>query len=56
MNIEKGLPEKITEDISSAYPKEDKIEMEYMPRKIAVGGEEEKREAIKNRMNRLFVD
>ena len=46
LNVEKGLPEKVTEDISSAYPKEDKIEMEYLPRKITIGGIEEAQDTL----------
>lgn len=46
LNIEKGLPEKITEDISAAYPKEDKIEMEYLPRKIVINGTEEAQDTL----------
>ena len=46
LNMEKMIPEKISEEISSAYPKEDKIEMEYLPRKITINGIEEAKDSI----------
>lgn len=46
LNIEKMMPEKISEEISSAYPKEDKIEMEYLSRKITISGVEEAKNTL----------
>ena len=46
INIEKMLPMKVSEEILQAYPHEEKIEMEYLPRKIAIQGEEEVRESL----------
>lgn len=41
MNMETMLPAKISEEIAGAYSLEKKMDMEYLPRKIAVVGEEE---------------
>ena len=46
LNMEKMFPEKIAEEISSAYPKEEKIEMEYLPRKITISGVEEAKDTL----------
>ena len=35
------IPVKVPEEVWSKYPKEDKIEMDYLPRKIVISGEEE---------------
>ena len=40
------LPVKIAPELSDRYPKEDKIEMEYLPRKIAVTGTEVSKETL----------
>lgn len=39
LDTEKMIPAKIPEEVIQRYPKENKIEMEYLPRKIAVAGE-----------------
>ena len=45
-NTEKMVPQKVPEEVSSAYPKEDKIEMEYLSRKIIISGKEEAKDLI----------
>ena len=45
-NTEKMVPQKVPEEVSSAYPKEDKIEMEYLPRKITISGKEEEADSF----------
>jgi acyl-ACP thioesterase len=39
LDIEKGMPVKISDEISSAYPIGDKLDMEYGERKIKISGE-----------------
>lgn len=39
-DMEKGMPTKVTEEIAAAYELAPRFEMEYLPRKIAAGGEE----------------
>ena len=34
MDMEKGMPKRVSEDIRKAYPLDQKLEMEYAPRKI----------------------
>ena len=46
LDMEKMLPVKIAPELSDRYPKEDKIEMEYLPRKIAVTGTEVSKETL----------
>ena len=46
LDIEKMLPVKIPEEVSTRYPKEEKIEMEYLPRKIVITGEEKQAETL----------
>lgn len=41
MNLETMLPAKIPEEILKVYPIETKLDMDYLPRKIKVTGEEE---------------
>ncbi|MBR5597850.1 MAG: acyl-[Lachnospiraceae bacterium] len=46
IDMEKMLPMKIPSEVAEAYPKEDKIEMNYLPRKIAICGKEEAKNSI----------
>lgn len=46
LDIEKMIPVKVPEEAWTKYPQEDKIEMEYLPRKIAISGEEEKVDSL----------
>ena len=47
LDMEKMLPVKIAKELSDRYPQgEDKIEMEYLPRKIAISGTEEEKETL----------
>lgn len=47
LDMEKMLPVKISKELSDRYPQgEDKIEMEYLPRKIAISGAEESKETL----------
>ena len=46
IDMEKMLPMKIPKDVSEAYPKEEKIEMDYLPRKISIFGKEEEKNTI----------
>ena len=46
LNIKKMFPAKVPEEIWKSYPEEEKIEMEYLPRKIAITGEEEMADTI----------
>lgn len=46
LDMKKMLPVKIAEEIRTAYPDEEKIEMEYLSRKIIISGEEETAESI----------
>ena len=46
LDMEKMIPAKIPEEVVQTYPKEDKIDMEYLPRKIAVSGEERAEESL----------
>lgn len=41
MDTEKQVPARVPEKVEKAYPKEEKLEMEYLPRKIAIAGKEE---------------
>lgn len=40
LDVTKMLPIKVSEELLSHYPNEEKIEMEYLPRKIVISGEE----------------
>lgn len=46
MDMQKMVPVKVPEEAVSRYPQEDKIEMEYLPRKIAVSGTERKEASL----------
>ena len=46
LDMTKMLPVKVSDEILSFYPNEEKIEMEYLPRKIAITGEETKAESM----------
>ena len=46
LNIEKQIPQRITEERLARYPKEEKMEMEYASRKIIISGEEQKQEPV----------
>lgn len=46
LDMTKMIPVKVSEEILSYYPNEEKIEMEYLPRKITVTGEEETAEIL----------
>lgn len=46
LDTEKMMPTKIPEEVMSRYPKEDKIEMEYLPRKIIISGKERQEETL----------
>lgn len=46
LDMEKMIPVKIAKELSDRYPQGDKIEMEYLPRKITVSGIEESREIL----------
>lgn len=46
LDMEKMVPAKVPEEVSKRYPEEEKIEMEYLPRKIAVNGEEKRAESM----------
>ncbi len=46
LDTKKMVPAKVPEEVVQTYPKEDKIDMEYLPRKIAVEGEERQGETL----------
>ena len=46
LDMTKMLPVKVSDEILSFYPNEEKIEMEYLPRKIAITGKEETAETL----------
>lgn len=46
LDMKKMFPAKIPEEVWQSYPKEEKIEMEYLPRKITITGKEESGEAV----------
>ena len=46
LDTEKNVPTKVTQKILETYPKEEKIQMNYLPRKIRVSGEEAALESI----------
>ena len=46
LDMKKMIPVKVPEDVVQKYPKEEKIEMEYLPRKITIQGEERKEEPL----------
>lgn len=46
LDMEKMLPVKVPEEVCKKYPQEEKIEMEYLPRKIIISGEEEKADSL----------
>lgn len=46
LDMEKMLPAKVPEEVSARYPKEEKIEMKYLPRKISISGEEKQAETL----------
>ena len=47
LDMEKMLPVKIAKELSDRYPQgEEKIEMEYLPRKITISGTEESKETM----------
>lgn len=46
LDMEKMLPVKVPGEVSERYPKEEKIEMEYLPRKIVISGEEKQTETL----------
>ncbi|MBR4983671.1 MAG: acyl-[Lachnospiraceae bacterium] len=46
LDMKKMIPTKVPEEVVQAYPKEDKIDMEYLPRKITIAGEERREEPL----------
>lgn len=46
LNCSTGLPAKVPKEISEVYPMEEKLPMEYAPRKIAIEGQKERKEPI----------
>ena len=46
LDMEKMFPVKVPEEVWKKYPREEKIEMEYLPRKIVVDGKEEREESL----------
>ena len=46
LDMQKMIPAKVPEEVVQRYPKEDKIEMDYLPRKIAISGEERSEEML----------
>ena len=46
LDMKKMIPAKVPEEVIKKYPQEDKIEMEYLPRKIHVSGEERREESL----------
>lgn len=46
LDTQKMLPSKVPDEVAQRYPKEDKIEMDYLPRKIAISGEERQEEFL----------
>ena len=46
LDMEKMLPVKVPGEVAERYPREEKIEMEYLSRKIAVNGAEEGKETL----------
>ena len=46
LNTETGKPVPVPEDMLAAYPLEEKLDMEYAPRRIAIPKDGEKREAV----------
>ena len=46
LDMEKMVPVKVSDELLSHYPNEEKIEMEYLPRKISITGEEENGETM----------
>jgi acyl-ACP thioesterase len=53
LDMGKGFPKRPTEEILKAYPVEEKIEMDYESRKIAVSGEEQRKEPLVVREHHL---
>lgn len=53
LDMEKMLPVKVPEDVWKKYPQEEKIEMKYLSRKIAITGEEEQGESLTIQKNHL---
>lgn len=46
LDMQKMIPAKIPDEVVQTYPKEDKIDMEYLSRKITVEGEERRGESL----------
>lgn len=46
MDTQKMMPVKIPEEVVQAYPREEKLEMEYLPRKVSISGIEKKEEML----------
>ena len=46
IDMEKMLPAKVPKEVSGKYPEEEKIDMEYLPRKIAIEGVENQAETL----------
>ena len=46
LDLKKMFPAKIPEELRTRYPKEDKIEMEYLPRKLVISADGEAEEML----------
>lgn len=46
LDMTRMMPVKVSEELLSHYPNEEKIEMDYLPRKIAITGKEEQGEPL----------
>ena len=46
LNTQKNVPQRITQEMLSIYPVEEKMDMEYAPRKIIISGEEQPKEPV----------
>lgn len=46
LDMKKMVPTKVPEEVVQAYPREDKIDMEYLSRKITIAGEERQEEPL----------
>ena len=46
LDMEKMIPVKVSEEVWKKYPQEEKIDMEYLPRKIMISGEETTAETL----------
>lgn len=53
LDTEAGRPVRVTQDVVSVYPHHEKLEMEYLPRKIAIPSDCEERESFQVQKHHL---